>query len=45
MDDRLGFVGEDDDSWVMDDFGNLVRVPFTIPSWFWQDVDSKTEKP
>lgn len=39
MDDRLGFVElESDTAWTMDDFGALIRVPFTIPGWYWQEV-------
>lgn len=39
MDDRLGFVDANDSAWVMDDFGQLVRVPFTLPQWFFQSHD------
>jgi hypothetical protein len=38
MDGRLGFVDEEDMAWIMDDYGNLMRVPFSLPSWFWQEA-------
>lgn len=38
MDDRLGFVDDQDAAWTMDDFGSLVPVPFTLPAWYWQEV-------
>jgi hypothetical protein len=39
MDDRLGFVETvSDTAWAMDDFGMLVRVPFSLPDfWFWRE--------
>jgi hypothetical protein len=39
MDDRLGFVETvSDTAWTMDDFGMLVRVPFSLPDfWFWRE--------
>lgn len=38
IDGRLGFVDGDDMAWTMDDFGSLVRVPFSLPIWYWQEV-------
>ena len=39
MDDRIGFYERiSDTAWVMDDYGNLVRVSFCLPVWFFQEV-------
>lgn len=39
MDDRLGFCEVDSDTaWVMDCYGELVRVPFAMPQWYWQEI-------
>lgn len=37
MDDRLGFVSEDDQAFVMDDFGDLHQVPFCLPAFFFNE--------
>ena len=37
MDDRLGFVSDEDECYVMDDFGALVWVPFSIGLWFFSE--------
>lgn len=39
MDDRLGFVDVFDHAWIMNDFGTLIKVPFCIPYWYWQDTE------
>lgn len=37
MDDRLGFVEtESDTAWMMDDYGMLVPVRFSLPQWNFQ---------
>lgn len=37
-DQRLGFVDTvTDRAYVMDDYGNLVRVPFIIGHWYWSE--------
>ena len=28
-------------AYVMDDFGNAVRVPFNLPQWYFQTVDGE----
>lgn len=39
MDDRLGFVDTTtDQSYMMDDFGNLKRVPFDIGGFYFQEA-------
>lgn len=36
---RLGFYEPlTDHAYVMDDYGNAVRVPYTLPIWYWQEV-------
>lgn len=38
MDDRIGFFSyPDDDAYVMDDFGVLVEVPWTLETFYWQE--------
>ena len=37
MDDRLGLIDTiSDEAFVMDDFGNAVWVPFSLPGWYFQ---------
>jgi hypothetical protein len=39
MNDRLGFVDSYTDwAYVMDDYGNLVHVPFCLGMFYWQEV-------
>jgi len=38
MDDRLAFVADDDTAYVMDDFGTLRAVPFTLPAFFFNET-------
>jgi hypothetical protein len=36
--DRLGMLDvEQDEAYVMDEFGTLVWVPFSLPSWYFQE--------
>jgi hypothetical protein len=39
MDDHLGFIGDDDEAYVMDDYGYLTWVPFSLPSAYFQSAD------
>ena len=37
LDDCLGYVDEFDFAYVMDNYGNAVRVPFSLGVYYFQD--------
>jgi len=40
LDDRLGLMDNYDQAYVMDNYGNAVRVAWSLPDWwFWRDVE------
>jgi hypothetical protein len=39
MDDHFGLVDRETDlAYVMDDFGEAIEVPFSLPAYYWQDA-------